>query len=320
MDFLYLFAGLLMLVACGDALVRGAVVLGLRLGISTLLISLTVVAFGTSAPELLVSVQAVMDNAGGLALGNVVGSNTANILFILGIPALMIPISMSSHEEKTNYLFMLGTGIILTALCFRGSLDTLACVIMLATFAAIMAYLSYSAVKGRRAGAKDDDLLEDEINESDTAMSNGRIALMIIGGLVGLILGSDILIKGATGIARDFNISEEVIGLTLVAVGTSLPELGTVVSAARRGHGDVIVGNIIGSNIFNTVGILGIATIFGSIPVAETFLKVDLWVMLAASLMLMPFIYLGKPLGKVGGSILLLGYAVYITMIAQNSL
>lgn len=319
MDFLYLVSGLVMLLACGDALVRGAIVLGLRLGVSALLISLTVVAFGTSAPELLVSVQAVMGDAGGLALGNVVGSNTANILLILGVPALLIPITVSGRDEKINYVIMLAVAILLVVLCFRGALDLIAASILFASFLGVMAYLSYAAVRSNKDN-QDNDVLEDEIDDADTAMPNMRIAFLIVVGLIGLVLGADILIMGATNIAQDFGVSEEVIGLTLVAFGTSLPELGTVVSAARRGRGDVIIGNVIGSNIFNTVGILGVAGLFGTIPVAQTFLDFDLWVMLAATLLLAPFMLLTKPLNKFAGALLLAAYALYIGVLAQNSL
>lgn len=321
MNVLYLICGLIMLLASGDALVRGAVVLGLRLNISALLISLTVVAFGTSAPELVVGVKAVLAGSGGLALGNVVGSNTANMLFILGIPALLIPIVMNSREEKINYAIMISTAVILIALSLDNVIGGFDTFIILSIFTGVIGYFSYSAIRQRRIDPESvNNVLDEEIDAEDTAMSAGRIAFFVIGGLVGLVLGSEFLVKGATGIARSMSVSEEIIGLTIVAFGTSLPELGTTVSAARRGRGDIIVGNIIGSNIFNTVGILGVATIFGAIPVEETFFKLDYWVMLGAILMIAPFIYLNKPLHKSGGIVLVLAYGAYIYTLAQGSL
>ena len=304
MAFVGVALGLAILVVAGDMLVKGAVNLALRLGIPALVVSLTVVAFGTSAPELLVSVRAILDGAPGLALGNVVGSNTANVLLVLGVPALIAAMRTSGSDTRRDFLCMLGATLLFIALCFTGRLVWWHGLVLLAALAAVLATTFLST---REA----DVVLEG----AEPAMPGRRIATFLVLGLVGLPLGATLLVDGATDIARSLGVSETVIGLTLVAVGTSLPELATTVMAAIRRHADVALGNVIGSNLFNLLGIMGIAVLVGPVPVDATFLRVDLWVMLGATLLLVPFVFLGRDVTRAWGAGLVALYAAYLAVV-----
>ncbi|MEJ6392805.1 calcium/sodium antiporter [Gymnodinialimonas sp. 2305UL16-5] len=301
--------GLVILLLAGDVLVKGAVNLSLRLGIPALIVSLTIVAFGTSAPELLISVQSVLGGVPGLALGNVVGSNTANILLVLGIPALLMGMGAGS-DTRRDYVIMMIASIIFVVLCFLGPLQLWHALVLLAVFATIMTMMVRTALSHRRAGD-----LEEDLEEADPDMPWWKIGLYLALGLVGLPLGANLLIDSATSIAAAYGVSDEVIGLTLVAVGTSLPELATTVMAALRRQADVALGNVIGSNLFNIIFIMGIAGLFGTIPVEREFLVLDLWVMLAASLVLAPFVFLRLPMGRAVGLVFSALYAGYIVVL-----
>lgn len=305
--------GLVMLLLAGDALVKGAVNLSLRLGVPALIVSLTIVAFGTSAPELLISVQAVLDNAPGLALGNVVGSNTANILLVLGIPALMATMHTSECNTRKTYVFMLLASVLFIALAYRGVFDWVASVVLLGALALVLGDAFRDAHLHRNADKVDSDLEEPE--GADPEMPLWRILVFLALGLVGLPLGAGLLVENATIIAQQFGVSDTVIGLTLVAVGTSLPELATTVMAALRRQADVALGNVIGSNMFNLLAIIGIAGLVGPIPVDPEFLRFDLWVMLGASLLLAPFVFAGWNITRVWGIILSVLYVGYIVLL-----
>ena len=302
--------GLVILVLAGDALVRGAVNLALRLGISALVVSLTVVAFGTSAPELLVSIQAVLGDAPGLALGNVVGSNIANVLLVLGLPAIISCLDPSVSDTRKNYIFMLCASLVFVVLAFLGPFVWWHGLILLAVFALIL------GVQIRHAFAGDvPEELPEELEEADPSMPYWKIGMYLGLGLIGLPLGADLLIDSATEIARAFGVSEVVIGLTLVALGTSLPELATSVMAALRKHADVALGNVIGSNIFNLVFIFGVAPWFGAIPVDGEFLRFDLWVMLGTSLILLPFVFFRWRMGRAVGLLFVALYIGYVSFL-----
>ena len=304
--------GLLILLLGGDVLVRGAVNLSLRLGVPALIVSLTIVAFGTSAPELLISIKATLENAPGIALGNVVGSNTANILMVLGIPALLATMHTSQCDSAKSYLHMLAATVLFIALAFTGEFTALDGVVLLVVLALIMTHAFRSARAHIKAGKSDD--LED-IDEADPDMPYWRIGLYLLLGLIGLPLGANILVENATVIARAYGVTDTVIGLTLVAVGTSLPELATTLMAALRQRADVALGNVIGSNMFNLLAIIGVATMFGPIPVDPSFLTFDLWVMLAASLLMIPFVFLGRDITRAWGIALTGLYAAYIAVV-----
>ncbi len=309
--------GLLILLLAGDALVRGAVNLSLRLGVPALIVSLTIVAFGTSAPELLIAISAIMENAPGIALGNVVGSNTANILLVLGIPAMLATLHTSECDSRKNYVFMLIASVLFIALAFCGVFTLLSGAILLAALALILANAFREARAHRKACGKacaEDDELEG-LDEADPNMPYWKLSIYLILGLIGLPMGAHLLVENATKIALAYGVSETVIGLTLIAVGTSLPELATTVMAALRRQADVALGNVIGSNMFNLLAIIGIATIFGRIPVDPEFLRFDLWVMLGASLLLMPFVFFKQDITRAWGMILTLLYVVYIVIL-----
>jgi cation:H+ antiporter len=304
MDLILALAGLALLLAAGDILVRGAVALSLRLGVSALVIGLTVVAFGTSAPELLVSVQAALRGAPGIAVGNVVGSNIANILLVLGIPALIAAIDASKHDTRRSYVQMLAASLVLIVLCFMGPLGYWHAAVLLGLLGVVLVDMVRSDGDGRIEAV-------DEIGAVTAHAPLWRPLGLVAIGLVGLPIGADLLIDGAIGIATRLGLSDAVIGLTLVAVGTSLPELATTVSAAFRDRADLAFGNVVGSNVFNILGILGITSLFGPVPIGPEFLTRDLWVMLAAALLLVPVVFLGWRITRAGGVLLLLAYGGY---------
>lgn len=305
--------GLVILLLAGDALVKGAVNLSLRIGIPALIVSLTIVAFGTSAPELLISINAALDDAPGIALGNVVGSNTANILLVLGLPALLAVMHTSQCNTRKSYVIMLVASVLFIALAFRGVFDWIAGLVLLSVLAVILGDSIREALMHRRAGLEADD--EDEPEGADPNMPWWKISLFLALGLVGLPLGADLLVDSSVQIAKIFGVSDTVIGLTLVALGTSLPELATTVMAALRRQADVALGNVIGSNMFNLLAIIGVASLITPIPVDPEFLRFDLWVMLAASVLIVPLVFWGRDLTRLWGIVLSALYLGYIAIV-----
>jgi cation:H+ antiporter len=303
MDLAFALSGLAILLVAGDLLVRGAVALALRLGIPVLIVGLSVVAFGTSAPELLVSVQAALVGAPAIAVGNVVGSNIANILLVLGLPALIAAIRASEQDLRRSFHMMIGASLLMIALCFLGPLALWHGAILLALFLLMLVDMFRSARNGRST------LSIEEVETIAPHDSWLRISLLILAGIIGLPLGADLLVGGASAIAARMGISEAVIGLTLVAVGTSLPELATSVVAAVRGRADVALGNVVGSNLFNILFILGVTSLFGPVAIDPEFLYRDLWVMLGVSLLLAPTVYRNWRVTRAGGAFLVLLYA-----------
>ena len=327
-DLLYAALGLVILLLAGDSLVKGAVNLSLRLGVPALIVSLTIVAFGTSAPELLIAVKAVPDNAPGIAFGNVVGSNTANVLLVLGVPALISGLKTDECDTRRNYVFMLAATALFIALCFAGPLTWVHGLILLAGLSFVLYDAFVSARTHRRdaiRGAADAaaelgeegeaEEEEEEIEGADPTLAGWKIGMFLVLGLIGLPLGADLLVDSAVNIARVIGVSETVIGLTLVAVGTSLPELATTVMAALRRQADVALGNVIGSNVFNLLAIIGIATFVGDMPLPPEMLRFDIWVMLASSLLLMPFVFLGWNMTRIWGVVLTGLYFVYVLIL-----
>jgi cation:H+ antiporter len=313
LDFVFATLGLVILLLAGDALVRGAVNTSLRMGIPALLVSLTIVAFGTSAPELLISVKAVMEGSPGIALGNVVGSNTANILLVLGVPALISGLATGASAPVKSYLTMIGTSLLFIAICFMGPITWVHGVVMLAVLAAILGEQGYEAIRHSRNGQASD---EDDLEGADPDMPWWKIAVFLALGLIGLPLGADLLVDSSVNIARTLGVTETVIGLTLVAIGTSLPELATTVMAAIRRQSDVALGNVIGSNMFNLMGIIGVASLVGPIAVPPEFLTFDLWVMLGVSILLAPFVFSRTlNMNKLWGTVFLAIYAAYLWLV-----
>ena len=312
MDWVYTGLGLVILLLAGDALVKGAVNLSLRLGVPALIVSLTIVAFGTSAPELLIAIEAIMDGAPGLALGNVVGSNTANVLLVLGIPALIATFHTSECDTRKNYLFMIFASILFTAMCFLGPITWVHGLILLAALGFVLSD-AFIEARAHRKDSKANDI--EDIEGADMDMPWWQIGVFMVLGLIGLPLGASLLVDGAVNIATEYGVSETVIGLTLVAVGTSLPELATTAMAAVRNQADVALGNVIGSNMFNLLAIIGIASFVGDIPVSDGILSFDIWVMLGASALLLPFVFFKQNITKGWGVILSALYAAYVIII-----
>ena len=307
MAWFFVVLGLVTLLLAGDFLVRAAVNLALRLGISALVVSLTVVAFGTSAPELLIVLSAMADDAPGLAMGNIVGSNTANILLVLGLPALAAGLYTTGFDTKKVFIFMILATVLFITLAFVGPFSWWHGGLMLAVLAAILLDQAWTARRVSRVALATEDL-----NGVDTSIPGWKITLYLLFGLVGLPLGAKVLVVNAEIIAREFGVPETAIGLTLIAVGTSLPELATTTVAAIRRQADVALGNVIGSNMFNLLAIIGIAALVGPIPVADEFLRFDLWVMLAASFLLIPFVFFGRNITRIWGAALTLLYMAYL--------
>ena len=310
MAWFFVVLGLVTLLLAGDFLVRAAVNLALRLGISALVVSLTVVAFGTSAPELLIVLSAMADDAPGLAMGNIVGSNTANILLVLGLPALVAGLYTTGFDTKKVFIFMILATVLFIILAFMGPFSWWHGGLMLAVLAAILLDQAWTARRVSRVALATEDL-----NGVDTSMPGWKITLYLLFGLVGLPLGAKVLVVNAEIIAREFGVPETAIGLTLIAVGTSLPELATTTVAAIRRQADVALGNVIGSNMFNLLAIIGIAALVEPIPVADEFLRFDLWVMLAASFLLIPFVFFGQNITRIWGAALTLLYMAYLLVV-----
>lgn len=299
--------GLLLLVAGAEGLVRGGSSIGLRFGLTPLFIGLTIVACGTSAPELVVSISAALQGKGDISIANVVGSNIFNIAAILGITALLMPIRIQLPVIKIDIPVMIAVSLLGTAFIASGPLTVLHGLLLVTL---LLAYISFTYYMARREQRK-----SDETGISDIHPQPGKSIFLdlayIIGGIALMVKGSDLLVDSAVAIASIFGVSEAVIGLTLVATGTSLPELATSIIAAYRKFPEVAVGNVVGSNIFNILGIMGTTSLITPLS-APGIGTVDLAAMLIASLLLLPLAVTGKILSRTEGAGLLLGYGVYL--------
>lgn len=314
MAYFQVLGGLVLLVFAADFMVRGAVSMAQRLGIHTLVIGLTVVAFGTSAPELLVGVDAVATGAPTLALGNVVGSNIANVWLVLGLPAVIAPMMCNAPRFTHNMIIMLASTALFIGLAYTGAFtwwSGLVLVGLLATFVFFSARRVEATIDYEQVLAEIEGVPE---KPDSFRLSAG----LVVAGLAGLIIGAHILVQGSVSIAREFGISEAVIGLSLVAIGTSIPELVTAIVAALRGHCDVAIGNVIGSNIFNLLGIIGVSSMVGTIPVPTRFTELDLWIMAAASLTLLPYAVFKFRIGRTSGALFTIAYFSFIAYLASG--
>jgi len=302
--------GLALLMVAASGLVRGASALALRFGLSPLVVGLTVVAFGTSAPELVVSVQAALAGAGGIAVGNVVGSNIANVGLILGVAALVRPLATERSVLRRDLPALLGATALSVVLLLDREVVLWEGLVLAAL---LVGYLTWSIVAARREGIAPEAGLPVSPEESTSGARGGvwRDALFVLLGLGGLVVGADLFVGAATALAEAAGVSNAVIGLTVVALGTSLPELATSVVAAWKGEGAMAVGNVIGSNLFNLLGILGVAALVR--PLAAPGLQtLDLAVMAALALMLLPMMLSGRRLVRAEAIVLLAGYGAYM--------
>ncbi len=312
-DCLWLIIGLALLYFGGEWLVKGAREISLMMGISPLVVGLTVVAFGTSAPELLVSLQAnLLDPPkGDMALGNVVGSNICNIALILGIGAAIRPMSVHRQVIKREMPFLLVISVVFILLLLDGQIQQ---VEGLCLFAAVIAYTAFSLREARRAGLGEQAVTSESGEEGIKSSKTGTFANigLLLAGIGALVVGADRLVLGGSNIARHFNVPEATIALTIVAFGTSLPELATSIVAAVRRQGDIILGNAVGSCIFNVLCVVGLTSSISPLSRTSELRNWDLGVMLAFTLIVFPFIWRDRLLGRGQGVILLFGYASYV--------
>jgi cation:H+ antiporter len=300
--------GLVLLIVGAELLVRGASNLALALRVSPLVIGLTIVAYGTSAPELAVSVQSGLAGQGSLALGNVVGSNIFNVLLILGLSASIAPLVVSRQLVRADVPVMIGVAFVFALLAFDGNISRLDGMLL---FAGALGYSAYTLIQSRKEGTP-------PTAESEQAPSRApwplQVALVVVG-LAMLVLGSEWLVNGAVAFAETLGVSELIIGLTIVAAGTSLPEVATSVLASMRGERDIAVGNVVGSNIFNVLSVMGLTALVApaAIPVPDAALAFDIPVMLAAMLACLPIFFTGYMIARWEG-LLFLGYYVAYTL------
>lgn len=304
--------GLILLLVGGELLVRGAVAIAKKLGISTLVIGLTVVAFGTSSPELVVSVQAAMENHPDIALGNVIGSNISNILLILGLTAAIYPIPVEKRLAYFDGRAMLYLTILMYLLCWsEHRLIFLEGVIL---FIALIAYVVITIYHARKSkSALPAHQLEEIEEQVHVNLKPWQAVIFTVAGIGTLVYGADILVIGSVALAKIFHVPEAVIGVTLVALGSSAPELATCVIAAYRKHSDIAIGNIIGSNIFNIASILGIASMVTDIKVSQRFIDADLMIATVVTLILFAVMRKIGTIHRVTGILFIVGYIGYIT-------
>lgn len=306
-------AGLVLLLLGGEFLVRSAVALADRLGMSPLFIGLTIVAFGTSAPEMVVSLIAVLEGAPAIAVGNVVGSNIANILLILGTAALIYPVACHLHVIRRDGAAVLAATILFAVLSLTGTLTVVQGSIMLVCLVGYLAY-SYWRDRGDQKAVAE---MAQEVEEMSGAGTQPTwlVLVKLAGGIAGVVFGSNVLVHGGVAIAHQFGISEAVIGLTIFAIGTSLPELATTAVAAWHKHSDLALGNVIGSNIFNLLAVMGMVSLVAPVPMPEQIARFDLWVMLGVTLAFGVVAIILRRISRPMGATFLVLYAAYVVML-----
>ncbi len=309
MDFFWLILGLVVLIFSGDYLVKGAVGIAEKFKISPLVIGMTVVSFGTSAPELFVSIKAAWDGSPDLAIGNVIGSNIANIALVLSITVLIFPIIVDRNSKIIDWPMMMFSSI----LFYVFSLDNVISPLEGGVMVGILLVFTILLIRNSRKLNLD---LDEDIDGLPTNM--WLTVLYLVGGLVGLKFGADWFVEGAKGVAKSFGMTDKVIGVTIVAFGTSVPELVASGVAAYRRQTDISLGNLVGSNIFNILIVIGITSIIMPIQVAESVMNFDMYWMLGISLALYPLMFIGKKMGRIHGLILLSAYVTYIVLCVQS--
>lgn len=310
---LLLISGLVLLIVGAELLVRGASQLAAAAGLSSLVIGLTVVAFGTSAPEMAVSIKASLTGQADIALGNVVGSNAFNVLFILGLSALIVPLTISSQLVRLDVPVMIAVSVLTWLFALNGVIGRIEGLIL---FAGIVAYTGLLLWLGREKASPE------ETDSPPPAKAKWTVSiLLVVVGLALLVLGARWLVLGAVDLARLLGVSELIIGLTLVAAGTSLPELATSVLASIRGQRDIAVGNIVGSNIFNILAVLGASAAVGphGVQVAESALRFDIPIMVATAIVCLPIFFTGGRISRGEGLMFLLYYFAYVAFLVWDT-
>lgn len=317
MVWLLLFAGLVLLVFGADLLVKGAARLAANFGVPALVIGLTVVAFGTSAPELAVSVKAAYSGQAELAIANVVGSNIFNILFILGLSALISPLIISRQLIRQDVPIMVGLSAVAVAMTWNGSISRWEAAILVV---GLISYTWFLFHQGKQQGV---DTTDGEVEEMlKTKAPVWQNILLVVGGLVLLVLGARWLVQSAIEIATAWGVNEAVIGLTIVAAGTSLPEVVTSVVATMRGERDIAVGNVVGSNVFNILCVLGISGVISPMPLlaGAELGNIDIPVMFGVALLCVPLFFTGAILNRIEGFLFLLLYVGYVWFLVASAL
>lgn len=314
-DIVWMLLGLAALVGGGEGLVRGASTLAQRLGIPSLVIGLTVVAFGTSAPELGVSVLAAIEGNADIAVSNVIGSNIFNTLMVLGIPALIRPLFLSLSVLKREVPMLVLTSVLVILMAFYGSQIGRGEAIVLCL--GLMAFLGYSCWSSQVS--EEGKSLQDEVDEIPS-LSMRMACVWVVVGLVLLVVGARWVVGGAAGVAATLGVSQTVIGLTIVAVGTSLPELMASTVAAYKGEGDLAIGNVIGSNLFNLLGILGISGLIVPLQIDPQLLRFDFPWMVLSGLLLLPLGLTQKRISRLEGGILMILYAIYLGWVVRRAI
>jgi len=321
MTFVYLIAGLVLLVAGAELLVRGAARLAARFGISPLIIGLTIVAFGTSAPEMAVSVQSAFAGQGDIAVGNVVGSNIFNVLFILGLSALITPMLVSRQLIRFDVPIMIGASLLAWFLAMDQHYGRLDGVLLFGGVLAYTGFLIVGSLRARNNGASEEFDDEYGIREQSGRLASLRHLAFIVAGLALLVYGSGLLVDGAVSLAKALGLSELVIGLTIIAAGTSLPEVATSVIAACKGERDIAVGNVVGSNIFNLLAVLGLASLVSPTPlnVSANAIAFDYPVMIAVAMACLPIFFAGYCIRRWEGALFFVYYLIYTSWLILHS-
>ena len=320
MTYIFLILGLVTLIVGGEFLVNGAVGIAKKFHISTLVIGMTVISFGTSAPELIVSIKAALSGSPEIAIGNVIGSNIANIALVLGITVLIFPIVVDRNSKILDWPMMMGASILffIFAMFFGDGyqIERWEGMILFGLLLIFIYFLiSNSRKKTKKALKENDNLLDAEADKINMPKSIGSLLI----GLVGLYFGAEWLLESAIKLATDFGMSKATIGITIIAFGTSVPELVTSAVAAFKKETDISIGNLIGSNIFNIMAVIGITAIVKPIPVTEDVISYDMIWMLAIALGLLPLMLIGKKLGRLKGVMLFGTYVIYITLVVMAS-
>ncbi|MEM9023222.1 MAG: calcium/sodium antiporter [Bacteroidota bacterium] len=310
MAYVWLIAGLITLLVSGELLVKGAVSIALKLRISTLVVGMTIVSFGTSAPELLVSVKAALSGHPEISIGNVIGSNIANLALVLGITAIIFPILVDNNSIRIDWPMMMASTVVFYLFILDGVLVWWEGAILLGS---LVAFGTWLIRKSRKSGAEDG-----EVDEDEDVAPLWKDILFITLACVGLVFGVEWLLDAAVEIARAFEVSEHVIAVTIIAFGTSVPELITSGVAAFRKQTDISIGNLIGSNIFNILGILGVTAMVREIPVLDTVIQADMWWVLGIAALILPLMLFQRKIGWWKGVLLLIIYAVYIIGLVQG--
>ena len=316
LDLLSLFAGLTILYFAAEFLVRGASSVALQSGIKPLVVGLTVIALGTSMPEFVVNVMAINNDSNALALGNIIGSNIANIGLILGISALIRPLEVASSSIKREFPIMIGVMGLFYGLAYDGSITFTDGIIFTSCLVIFMGYVMKTAraETDEKYGSTQIEMPD----ENDINIPHWQQGMMIIGGMVGLTMGANLMVTGAVNIASSYGISEVVIGITIVAIGTSLPELATSAVGAYKGETDLAVGNILGSNIFNVLFVVGIVTLMQPLPADAESIGFHFPAMIFFAVLLLPLARTQYRIGRLEGAILLVCYVSYMTWVAKD--